>query len=738
MRKQPPAITRMSSIRGALLASLCFLHANADDTISLGYDSLPDAGSAYNVRSVLFDMEIAPDLELTLESYQFRARGSSSVSGNIWDYELYFREGSLADDIGGSQAHQVAGEWQLVGVASGVVSDGSADWFTITLDQGPANADGLSLDQGRYSFCLFGRRMPGSPSGSSSNGVRVVNPADVSLSDQFDLFWGNAEISFLRGDSKQSLFGSSDLSGQHRTPLEMVLNYRGGSGGRIVSDYEAWIEQHLPPGSTAAQPLEDPDADRVPNALEWALGGDPLVPSPGNYLDVAFTDDGHADPVWNFRRRVASRDSIALTLETSGDLIEWERHPVPETSTGTFTIISDESDTDFELVFANLAATTPVSSGFARIAMDAARVVAVNALHYDGPYFLSNNDGSIREIRVAPGPSGPIISDVTHEDGLSFEKFPVYPDGGAPGEDTKLPPFIVRFWDFPVEEEWDFAQPDRIFAIADVECGFSETQAILRAGGVIDDRYNWIFGDGHLVVNGDVFSRGTDMMALLWLLYKLDYESRAAGGRMHFMIGNHEWMNLSGDERYVMARYLDTSSQLDVAFKDLFGPDTELGRWIRTKNTIIRIGRNLIVHAGISPGFISAEYTPQEANQLIRENIGLRRSQMNARADYLFQTPGPLWFRGMVSTNDNHSPISTAQIDPILAHFNVDRVIVGHTKSNELRYHRDRRVVAIDVDHTGARIRGDTRGLLLERVNGEDVLRAVDDAGEAHELPLRD
>ena len=83
-----------------------------------------------------------------------------------------------------------------------------------------------------------------------------------------------------------------------------------------------------------------------------------------------------------------------------------------------------------------------------------------------------------------------------------------------------------------------------------------------------------------------MFSRGFDMMPLLWLLYKLDFEAQQAGGKVHIIIGNLEAMNLKGDVRYVKQRYLDFCSNLGVDYSALFNTNSEIGRWLRTKNTI--------------------------------------------------------------------------------------------------------------------------------------------------------
>ncbi len=45
---------------------------------------------------------------------------------------------------------------------------------------------------------------------------------------------------------------------------------------------------------------------------------------------------------------------------------------------------------------------------------------------------------------------------------------------------------------------------------------------------------------------GDMFDRGDQVTECLWLVYALEETAKAAGGYVHFILGNHELMNLQG------------------------------------------------------------------------------------------------------------------------------------------------------------------------------------------------
>lgn len=59
--------------------------------------------------------------------------------------------------------------------------------------------------------------------------------------------------------------------------------------------------------------------------------------------------------------------------------------------------------------------------------------------------------------------------------------------------------------------------------------------SLLQGNGVINDNYQWNFGSNHLVIIGDIFDRGKDVLQIFWLFYKLEDEAVKAGGHVSFL-----------------------------------------------------------------------------------------------------------------------------------------------------------------------------------------------------------
>lgn len=90
----------------------------------------------------------------------------------------------------------------------------------------------------------------------------------------------------------------------------------------------------------------------------------------------------------------------------------------------------------------------------------------------------------------------------------------------------------------------------RLVAIGDVHGDLRATTEALRAGGVLDDENKWCGGETTVVQVGDQLDRGSDEIAILFLLERLRFEARNAGGELIVMNGNHETLTAAGRFRY--------------------------------------------------------------------------------------------------------------------------------------------------------------------------------------------
>ena len=188
-------------------------------------------------------------------------------------------------------------------------------------------------------------------------------------------------------------------------------------------------------------------------------------------------------------------------------------------------------------------------------------------------------------------------------------------------------------------------------------------------------------------------------------------------GAAVLLLGNHEGMVLAGDVRYTRGKYLETARQLGMEnYRQLFSPDTELGRWLATRNTMLRIGRNLFVHAGLSARLLERNLEMDTLNARMSE--GLYRTSKERREDptleFLYRSAGPVWYRGMVCTDEKYDPLTPEQTDALLRRYDADRLLVGHTIFPDISTFHDGRVIAVNVQNELNRRKNRGRAVLIE------------------------
>ena len=265
-----------------------------------------------------------------------------------------------------------------------------------------------------------------------------------------------------------------------------------------------------------------------------------------------------------------------------------------------------------------------------------------------------------------------------------------------------------------IKHPWRQQKPDKTLVVSDIHGRLDALVSVLKGNGVIDNNLNWSYGKNQLIVLGDILDRGRDDNGIAWLIYKLEKEAEDAGGRLDFIIGNHEDLVLKDDIRYVNEAHLVFSAMAGIPYSQLYGANTELGRWLRDSYLILTVGDNLFVHAGLSPKIIEKRYKIGEINELGWRFTGYptkERNNIHPRNEVLFGSDGPLWYRGLVTDS---KPISSEDLNKVLDYYNTKRIIVGHSEVDEIDWRYDGRVIAVNVRHYNNFPQNRTAGILIE------------------------
>jgi len=261
------------------------------------------------------------------------------------------------------------------------------------------------------------------------------------------------------------------------------------------------------------------------------------------------------------------------------------------------------------------------------------------------------------------------------------------PTPNVPQEDTLPPVAAPEAANSPgPDRPTRFPTTDRIVAVGDVHGDLDATLQVLKLGGLIDDAQHWAGGTTVFVQTGDQLDRGDDEQAILDLLTRLESEAEAAGGAVHILNGNHEYMNAAGDFRYVtpggMSDFADAPGG-DVtadavsrfperlrARAAAFLPGGAYAKVLATRNTAVIVGDTVFVHGGVLPKY---------AGQVEELNAKGRKwlTEGGTPPADLLAPDGLVWARDY--SVPEPSAQACADLEQALKTLKVSRMVVGHT-----------------------------------------------------------
>ena len=267
----------------------------------------------------------------------------------------------------------------------------------------------------------------------------------------------------------------------------------------------------------------------------------------------------------------------------------------------------------------------------------------------------------------------------------------------------------------------------------------------MSRAGLMNESGNWVGGNTLVIQVGDIADRGPDSRQIIEHLRRLQAQAAMTGGQIIALVGNHEGMVMTGDVRYVhpgeYAAFVTSNSEVEqeAFFEEVkddvtawvrqenadasdekiaqwfFGefaplgraehrmawrPTGEIGSWVVRNQSVVIVGDTLFVHGGLSAKYTA--YSVEEINDTTAE--ALNRQTRNRDAS-IHDPLGPQWYRGLLrepcatmeSGIDDVSLTVEEELDIVLAHFGVERIVVGHTPSIEgIKANHNGRVIQID------------------------------------------
>ena len=118
-----------------------------------------------------------------------------------------------------------------------------------------------------------------------------------------------------------------------------------------------------------------------------------------------------------------------------------------------------------------------------------------------------------------------------------------------------------------------------------------------------------------------------------------------------------------------------------------------MGRWLRSKNTVIKINNNTFVHGGISKEFLGITYNINEINRIMGESIDVEESVLDSTgiSYHYFGDNGPVWYRGYFKDS-----LPDKEISDILSDIYSKHIVVGHCSNETVVELYDGKVYGVD------------------------------------------
>ena len=122
-----------------------------------------------------------------------------------------------------------------------------------------------------------------------------------------------------------------------------------------------------------------------------------------------------------------------------------------------------------------------------------------------------------------------------------------------------------------------------------------------------------------------------------------------------------------------------------MCIRDRYSDKTVIGRWLRSKSTIIKINNILFTHGGISEDFISfGDFNIEQINSTMIDSIPQSREEIN-KTDFHsihYGARGLVWYRGYFK---KYNPdITHSYIRKILRLVDANHIVVGHTTQEQI------------------------------------------------------
>jgi hypothetical protein len=241
-----------------------------------------------------------------------------------------------------------------------------------------------------------------------------------------------------------------------------------------------------------------------------------------------------------------------------------------------------------------------------------------------------------------------------------------------------------------------FKNIEDIYVIGDIHGDFDVLKTILKKAKLINNSLKWIGGKSHLVQLGDLLDgkirsnnpinndsiSAMEEFTIFEFLNDLDKQARKYGGRIHYLLGNHEIMNILGDFRYVLDKHM-SSTGINIR-KTLFRPGGYMANLLACHAYgVLKINNWIFCHGGLLPKHVS-KHSITWINRLVKDVLNGKKKIENLtreEEEYLGGNDSFFWNR-FYKNNENRCEVLNKTLD--LVKIKNGGMVLGHTPHNNI------------------------------------------------------
>lgn len=254
--------------------------------------------------------------------------------------------------------------------------------------------------------------------------------------------------------------------------------------------------------------------------------------------------------------------------------------------------------------------------------------------------------------------------------------------------------------------------PEVVYVFSDINGNFHGLRSFLVNNKITDINLNWIAGEAHLILLGDIFAIGDNVTPTLWLIYELSQKAIAANGGIHFILGNREIEALLGNAKNLNLKYRDIEELTKIDYEDQFSQNTVLGSWLRNQPMMIKMDSFLFTHAGLHPKLMEDSIDIKTINTVLNKKLNNKElTKKEAElSDFLISDNGPSKFKRMAADQMDEDVVNK-----ICAFYGVNTIIQGQKQVNRSKYLYNSRVLLTNTPKPSNSKSGKPAGIFIKK-----------------------